>query len=110
MIRWVVNKEDQSNEAANILLTYFLMQKIKPDTDEETTALVRSIHELLFLIVLIKQNVDLEIVKDFGKEWENFKQMFHPEVECRQLNPPPKGETAAHEHTHEHTGEHAHEH
>ncbi len=39
---------------------------------------------MLFLLVAIKQNVDLEFVKEFTEEWEKFKLMFHIEgYECK---------------------------
>ncbi|GAB4236458.1 MAG: superoxide dismutase [Ni] [Chlamydiales bacterium] len=82
-VRWVMQKDVQSDEAAHILTNYFLQQKIKPSNDEDTHELVHVLHHLLFLIVQIKQTVDIDIVKDFGKEWEHFKYLFHPEIECK---------------------------
>lgn len=92
-IRWVTQKDKQSDEMADVICTYFLMQKIPPD-DEDSFDLVKSAHKLLFLIVAIKQNVDLKIVNEFGKEWDHFKQLFHPEIECKRVmepEKPPKG-------------------
>lgn len=81
-VRWVVQKENASNEAANLLVTYFLMQKVKPGEDD-TIKRLTSAHKLLFLIVQIKQNADVEFVEAFNEEWEKFKLMFHREgYEC----------------------------
>ena len=79
-VRWVMTKERLCNEIATLLTTYFFQQKIMPIDDNRD--MVNSLHQLLFQLVAIKQNVDIKIVKDFGKEWENFKNLFHPETEC----------------------------
>lgn len=81
-IRWVMTKEKQSDDTAHLLVEYFLQQKIKPSKDQETLDQVQVIHNLLFMLVQIKQTIDLNIVKRFGKEWEHFKYLFHPEVKC----------------------------
>lgn len=86
-IRWVNLKEKMCDETALILTEYFLQQKVKPGTDEDTQEMVHVLHNLLFLLVQIKQNVDLDIVKQFGKEWEHFKYLFHPEMKCEHLVP-----------------------
>lgn len=92
-IRWVMLKNEESDTTAKILTTYFLQQKITPMAgDADTQKLVHSIHQLLFYLVIIKQNVDLDIVKQFGKEWENFKQMFHPEADQHPLFPSPSSD------------------
>lgn len=76
-VRWVGLKEHVSDEMANLMLTYFLQQKIKPG-EEETPKRLISAHKLLFLMVKIKQNVDMEIVNQFSAEWKNFKELFSP--------------------------------
>lgn len=83
-VRWIMSKDHQSDEIANLLCTYFLMQKIKPG-EEESAELVTSIHKLLHLIVGIKQTVGMNCVTDFGKEWDHFKFLFHPEMECKPV-------------------------
>ncbi len=75
-VRWVLQKEKSSNEIAELILVYFLQQKIKPG-EEDTLKRVLSAHQLLFYLVQIKQMVDLKVVNDFYEEWENFKLMFH---------------------------------
>src|SRR5262249_47531653 len=77
-IRWVNQKEQGADEVATILTTFFLQQKIKPG-EEDTTQRVLSAHKLLFLLVPIKQTVDLKFLNDFYEEWERFKLMFHIE-------------------------------
>lgn len=77
-IRWVMQKDKNSDEAAELLCYYFLEQKIKPG-EPDTIKKLESVHRLLFLTVQIKQNVDIELVKQFKKEWDDFKLMFHRE-------------------------------
>lgn len=81
-VRWVEEKEKCCNEAAQLITIYFLQQKIKPGESDTMTRLT-SAHKLLFMLVAIKQNTDLEFVKQFNQEWEKFKLMFHREgYEC----------------------------
>lgn len=75
-VRWIMTKDRLSDDAAQLITTYFLMQKIKPN-EEETAKKVLSAHKLLFQIVCIKQTVDFKSVSDFAEEWEKFKLMFH---------------------------------
>lgn len=81
-IRWVINKEKSSDEVAQLLTSYFLQQKIKPD-EEDTDKRLKMTHRLLVMLVLIKQNTDRKFVEDFSAEWDKFKLMFHIEgYEC----------------------------
>lgn len=81
-IRWVIQKEKCCDETADLITTYFLQQKIKPD-EPETIKRLTLAHKLLFGIVAIKQNSDLDFVRSFNNDWEQFKLMFHREgYEC----------------------------
>lgn len=114
-VRWVVQKENASNEAANTLLTYFLQQKIKPG-EEDTPKKLASAHKLLFLIVGIKQTADVQIVETFNNEWEKFKLMFHREgyecdmekIKMRKIEEEKKAAAAEASHTHDHDVTHSH--
>lgn len=82
-VRWIMQKEKMSNETADLILTYFLQQKIKPG-ESDTAEKLESAHKLLFLIVAIKQDADLKMVYEFMEEWKKFKHMFHREgYECK---------------------------
>lgn len=82
-VRWTMQKEAASDETASLLTKYFLQQKIKPG-EPDTAKRLESLHKLLFLLVAIKQNTDLEFVKEFSEEWDRFKLMFHREgYECQ---------------------------
>lgn len=81
--RWVLQKETASDEVADTITTFFLQQKIKPG-EQDTIKRITAAHKLLFLLVGIKQNVDLAIVEEFADQWEKFKLMFHVEgYECK---------------------------
>jgi nickel superoxide dismutase len=117
-IRWVCEKEKESNDAAKLITTFFLQQKIKPG-EADTAKRVESAHKLLCMLVSIKQNTDVKLVEDFGDEWEKFKLMFHVEAyECkieqikmkkRQELLKQKGQAHDHDHDHDHEG-HDHHH
>lgn len=81
-MRWVIQKEKSCNDIAELITVYFLQQKIKPN-ESDTAKRLTSAHKLLFMLVAIKQNADLDFVKQFNEEWEKFKLMFHLEgYEC----------------------------
>lgn len=81
-VRWVMEKDKASDQAAKLISEYFLQQKIKPGESDTTKRLI-SAHKLLFMLVTIKQNADLDFVKTFTTEWDQFKLMFHREgYEC----------------------------
>src|ERR1700733_7367459 len=77
-VRWVIQKEKASDEIAELFTKYFLQQKIKPG-EEDTAKRLASVHQMLFLLVQIKQNVDRKLIDNFFDEWEKFKLMFHVE-------------------------------
>lgn len=82
-VRWVIEKEKESDEAAHLITAYFLQQKIKPG-EADTAKRIEAAHKLLCLMVAIKQNADMKIVDSFNEEWEKFKLMFHVEgYECK---------------------------
>ena len=126
--RWVMQKEKLSDETAMLITTYFLQQKIKPD-EEDTPKRLALAHQLLFLIVQIKQNSDSKFVHEFMDSWEQFKHLFHrQDYECKieqsklqqwkkeadalkakeALEKSEKPVADAHEHTHDHAHDHTH--
>lgn len=83
LVRWVMTKDRMSDEAAEIITSYFLQQKIKPG-EKDTLKYIESAHKLLFLIVTIKQTTDFQALSSFAEEWDRFKLMFHIEdYDCR---------------------------
>lgn len=82
-VRWILSKEKMSNETADLICTYFLQQKIKPDEPDTVKRLVAA-HKLLADLVLIKQTAEPKYIQNFSDEWEKFKLMFHVEgYECK---------------------------
>lgn len=77
-IRWIMQKEKMSDDVSDLILKYFLQQKIKPD-EEDTSEKVVSAHKLLFLTVCMKQAPELKTLYEFMEEWKKFKHMFHRE-------------------------------
>ncbi len=119
-VRWINQKEIQSDDAARLILTYFLQQKIKPG-EADTAKRLESAHKLLFMIVGIKQNVDKHFVEDFNDEWEKFKLMFHIEgYQCKietlkahklqQEQAAEKSQSHDHDHDHDHDQNSDHKH
>ncbi len=120
-IRWVILKEKASDETALLITQYFLQQKIKPDEPDTNKRLVNA-HKLLFLIVAIKQNADLQTVKNFSAEWEKFKLMFHREgYECemekiklkedaKKRDDAKSGTSSKVDESHDHDHDHEHDH
>ncbi len=118
-IRWVIQKEKGCNEIAELILTYFLQQKIKPG-QEDTAKRLLSAHRLLFYLVQIKQTSDLKAVNDFYEEWEQFKLMFPVEGYKNKVNQAKlkswkeqqeKLFVSSHEDDHDHDhGDHDHDH
>lgn len=120
-VRWVMQKEKASDDAADIITTFFLQQKIKPGEDD-TVKRVTSGHKLLFYLVGIKQTVDLQMVEQFADEWEKFKLMFHVEgYECKVeqikmkkrqdlINKTQQGNNQINSHNHDHDHESDHKH
>lgn len=110
-VRWVIEKEKESNEISNLITAFFLQQKIKPGEDD-TVKRIQSAHKLLCLIVAIKQNADLKIIESFNDEWEKFKLMFHVEgYECKiEQIKMKKRELLLKEKEHHHDDDHNHDH
>jgi nickel superoxide dismutase len=119
-VRWIVEKEKESNEIANLITVYFLQQKIKPG-EPDTAQKLASAHRLLFFLVAIKQNTDLKFVKEFNEEWEKFKDMFHIEgYECKieklkflkkeNLSKKTQEKKAMNQDDHDHDHDHDHQH
>ncbi|CRX38152.1 superoxide dismutase [Ni] [Estrella lausannensis] len=77
-IRWIMQKEKMSDDVSDLIMKYFLQQKIKPD-EQDTAEKVVSAHKLLFLAVCMKQVPELKTLYEFMEEWKKFKHMFHRE-------------------------------
>lgn len=127
--RWVSLKDRSSDEAANIITTFFLQQKIKPGEDDTVKRLV-SAHKLLFYLVAVKQTVDMKVLNDFFEEWERFKLLFHiegysckleqiklkkwaekqKELKAQESHSDKPTDEGVHDHDHDHDHDHPHTH
>ena len=111
-MRWVMEKEKESNDTSQLITTFFMQQKIKPG-EPDTQKRIEAAHKLLCLIVAIKQNADVKIVESFTEEWGKFKLMFHvEEYECKMEQKRMKKRQALLEkqeddHDHDHDHEHS---
>lgn len=112
-VRWVALKEKLSDDTAQLLMEYFLQQKIKPG-EPDTAKRLESVHKMLFLIVKVKQNTDRKVIEEFNDVWEKFKLMFHVEgYECKmnliQQKKREELQKAEGDHDHDHDHEHGDE-
>lgn len=116
-VRWIIQKEKASDEIAQVFLTYFLQQKIKPG-EEDTPKRVLSAQKMLFLLVQIKQLVDMKVLYDFYEEWERFKLMFHidgykckvSQLKLKKWNEKVNDQQDLNDHDHDHDHDHHHDH
>lgn len=128
-VRWIMTKETESNKVAELIVTYFLQQKIKPD-EPDTAKRVVLAHRLLFHIVGIKQNIDIKMVKNFQEDWDKFKLLFHVEgyvckmeqiklkeweearkrAQQKEEAEQKQGQNSSNDHDHDHVHDHDHDH
>lgn len=108
-IRWVVLKENSSDAVAELIMTYFLQQKIKPG-EADTPKRLALAHQLLFALVKIKQTADRQLVMEFSKLWDEFKGLFHIEGYACELEKRKLGQQNDADHTHDHDHDHDHDH
>ncbi len=103
LARWVMNKEDHAGYFADIVVQYFLQQRIKPvatQSGEEWDVYVRKItlcHEMLVGVMKAKQTTDLEYVEQLRGLVDGFEKAY-------------LGAEAEGAQSHSHEGGHAHTH
>ena len=73
--RWVRNKEKTADQAREVLVNYFLQQRLKPESKSDQQ-LVLCIHKLLVLSMKIKQHVDQDYVDQFSNSLARFKNEY----------------------------------
>jgi len=82
LVRWINNKEVHANYIQEIVMQYFMTQRIKPMADKDSDNYRKYIHELILLHELLvysmkaKQTTDLKnvgklrsLLKDFEKSY-----------------------------------------
>ncbi|MCF7729541.1 MAG: superoxide dismutase, Ni [Chthoniobacterales bacterium] len=71
-VRWILNKEDQSNQIAQTMLTYFLQQRVKLD-DPKRAEKLDLISKIALQCAKVKQTTDAKEVSTLGEEIQQLK-------------------------------------
>ena len=78
-VRWVTNKEAQSDQIAQTMLTYFLQQRVKAD-DPKRPEKLNLIASICMQCTKVKQTVDINEVNTLEKEIQQLKQLSETPV------------------------------
>ena len=78
LVRWVGNKETHADNVADVMLKYFLAQRIKASQPDYEKRLV-AIHKIIVLAMKTKQNVDGQIVDDLEAAITAFQELYQKE-------------------------------
>ena len=95
LIRWTMNKEDHADKLAEIVVQYFLQQRIKPVASTEGEdgrkylEKLRLCHEILVASMKAKQTTDLQYVEQLKSLVADFRTAYFAAG----------GEKTVHEHT-----------
>ena len=76
LVRWVTNKEVHADKISDVVLKYFLQQRIKADTDHYEEKLV-ALHKIVVLCMKVKQGVDQSNVDALEKAIRDFHDLYH---------------------------------
>lgn len=82
LVRWINNKEAHADKLAEIITYYFMAQRIKEDSKENTSAYQKYIkeitllHQMLILTMKAKQTTDLENCSSLRKLILEFKTSY----------------------------------
>jgi len=93
IVRWVNNKEEHADELSHIVTHYFMAQRIKPTTKDNTKEYneyikkLTLLHEMLVYTMKTKQTIDLENVEKLRSLLNQFHESYY-------------GKTAEAEHKH----------
>jgi nickel superoxide dismutase len=71
-VRWILNKETQSDQIAQTMLTYFLQQRIKLD-DPKRAEKLDLISKIALQCAKVKQTTDAKEVSTLGEEIQQLK-------------------------------------
>ncbi|MBT3279058.1 MAG: hypothetical protein HN909_00215 [Phycisphaerales bacterium] len=77
--RWVINKEQHADAFTELIVTYFLQQRIKPVASEGRLAYLKKIelcHHLLVATMKAKQSTDLNVIADLQTKLLTFQQAY----------------------------------
>ncbi len=91
IVRWVNNKEDYAKEISDIVVDYYLAQRLKPvdpgaDGYDKYVKELKLLHEMLVTAMKAKQTADLETVGKLRVLLSDFEQLyFEPETSPAKL-------------------------
>lgn len=84
VVRWVNNKESHADKLAEIITFYFMAQRVKPVSGEDSVAhaayvqKVTSLHQMLVQTMKAKQTTDLARCTELRKLIAEFKNSYMP--------------------------------
>lgn len=99
LVRWINNKEQHADYIQDIVSQYFMTQRVKPASEEDSEQYERYIekltllHKMLIVAMKAKQTTDLENVEELRSLLTNFRTAYFG-AERGEHRPPEKG----HEH------------
>lgn len=75
LVRWIETKEVHADRISDVVLKYFLQQRIKAETEHYEEKLV-SLHQIVVLSMKVKQTVDPEQVDALEKAILQFQELY----------------------------------
>lgn len=75
LIRWVMNKDEHSNQLQEIVTQYFMTQRIKTDTKNYTKK-IEALHQMLIFSMKCKQTTDLSHVEKLKSLVTDFEKLY----------------------------------
>ena len=83
LVRWVSNKDDHAQKVQQVVLDYFLAQRIKPDTENYDKKLMH-LHHLVVKAMKCKQTTDTGHVEGLRKHLDDFEALYFGKVEKKE--------------------------
>ncbi len=75
LVRWTVNKETHANKIQEVVSQYFMIQRIKPDTDKYEEK-ITVLHKMLVAAMKCKQTTDLSHVETLRSLLKTFESLY----------------------------------
>ncbi len=83
LVRWVMNKEDHAGYFTEIVVEYFLQQRIKPEEKESDPERyqkkVELCHGMLVNLMKVKQTTDLQYCEKLREQIDAFEDVYFTE-------------------------------
>lgn len=78
LVRWVANKDEYADKLTEVVTSYFLTQRIKPDA-ANYDAKLKTLHGMMIAAMKCKQTVDLKNVEDLKALIHRFEELYFVE-------------------------------